>query len=73
MFAGAGTVKGRAVGALINALRPLESFDMFGLSEGGSCPGSSRAIKNGSETRRDDSEVRSGRRKYREALQYEVT
>lgn len=41
MFAGAGTVKGRAVGALINALRLLESFDMFGVSEGGS-----GAIKN---------------------------
>ena len=28
MFEGAGTVFGRAAGALINALRPLESFDM---------------------------------------------
>jgi hypothetical protein len=37
MFAGAGTVNGRAVGALINAFRLLESFDMFGeVSEGGS-------------------------------------
>lgn len=35
MFAGAGTVCGRALGELINALRLLESFDMvMGVGQG---------------------------------------
>jgi hypothetical protein len=42
MLAGAGTVNGRAAGALINAFRLFDSFDMFCEdSEGGSL-----AIKN---------------------------